>query len=75
MTELIKVKVYPGSKKEEVVQKAEDAFEVRVRAKPVRGEATREVVSALAFYFGVSESAIRLIKGAKQRNKIFEIKK
>ncbi len=70
---LIKVKVFPGSKKEEVVKKADDGFEVKVRALPVRGGATWETIVALARYFKLPGSAIRLVKDAKQRNKIFEI--
>lgn len=70
---LIKVKVFPGSKKEEVIKKSDDSFEVRVKARPVKGEATWETIVALARYFKIPSSAIRLVKGAKQRNKIFEI--
>ena len=71
---LIKVKVFPNSKKEEIIKKSDDSFEVKVKAKPIKGEANREVVRALAFYFKIPESKIRLIKGFKKRNKIFEIK-
>jgi len=71
---LIKVKVFPNSKKEEIVKKAEDNFEVKVRAKPIRGEANKRIIKVLASYFGISESKIKLIKGFKQRNKIFETK-
>ena len=73
MGKLIKVKVFPGSKMGEVIKKAENTFEERVKAKPVRGEATKETVIALAIYFNVPASTVRLIKGFKQRNKIFEI--
>ena len=71
---LIKVKVFPNSKREEIIKKSDDSFEVKVKAKPIKGEANREVVRALAFYFKIPESKIRLIKGFKKRNKIFEIK-
>ncbi len=74
MGKLIKVKVFPGSKTEEVTEKAGNNFEVKVRAKPVQGEANKETILALADYLNVSPPFIRLIKGRKQRNKIFEIK-
>ncbi len=70
---LIKVKVFPNSKKKEVVKKSEDSFEVFVKEKPLEGKANRAVVKALALYFKISESKIKLVKGAKQRNKIFEV--
>ena len=71
---LIKVKVFPNSKKEEVIKKSEDSFEVKVKAKPEKGMANKEVVKLLSVYFKIPESKIKLIKGFKERNKIFEIK-
>ena len=71
---LIKVKVFPNSKKEEIIKKSEDSFEVRVKEKPEKGKANREVVRVLSSYFKIPESKIRLVKGFKKRNKIFEIK-
>ena len=70
---LIKIKVFPGSKKEEIIKKTEDSFEIRVREKPIKGEANQAVINLLGFYFKVPKQEIRLIKGFRQRNKIFEI--
>ena len=70
---LIKVKVFPNSKKEEIIKKSKDSFEVRVKEKPERGLANKEVTRILSLYFNVSESKIKIIKGFKKRNKIFEI--
>ena len=70
---LIKVKVFPESKRKTVFKKSEDSFEVRVKSKPVMGEANREVIRILALYFKISQSKVRLIRGHKQSNKIFEI--
>jgi uncharacterized protein (TIGR00251 family) len=69
---LIKVKVFPSSKKEEIIKKSEDSFEVKVKTKAERGNANRKAIKVLASYFGISQSKIRLIKGFKQKNKIFE---
>ena len=71
---LIKVKVFPNSKKEEIIKKSEDSFEVKIKEKPEKGKANKEVLKVLSLYFKVPESRIRLIKGFKKRNKIFEIK-
>ena len=70
---LIKVKVFPDSKEEKIVKKSEDSFEVEVRARAQGGRANREVVRALTSYFKVSIGRVRLIRGFKRRNKIFEI--
>ena len=70
---LIKIKVFPNSKEEEVIKKSEDSFEVKVRAKPIRGLANRAVIDALSLYFKIPPSRIRLVRGFRERNKIFEI--
>lgn len=70
----IKVKVSVNSKKEEVIKKSEDAYEIKVKEKPVRGEANKALFRIIALYFKIPEKNIRLVKGFKQRNKVFEIK-
>ncbi|RLC39924.1 MAG: DUF167 domain-containing protein [Candidatus Nealsonbacteria bacterium] len=71
---LIKVKVFPSSKKEEIIKKSGDSFEVKVKEKPRRGEVNKKLVEVLAFYFKISKAKIKLIKGTKKRSKIFEIR-
>lgn len=70
----IKVKTHPASKKEEVIKKTEDSFEIKVKEKPERGEANTRVKQILSEYFNVSLGKIILTKGAKQKSKIFNIK-
>ncbi|TFG35953.1 MAG: DUF167 domain-containing protein [Parcubacteria group bacterium] len=70
---LIKVKVFPKSKKEEVVKKSEDSFEIRTKEKPERGEANESAIALLASFLKITRKKIRIIKGSKQRNKIFRI--
>lgn len=74
MTMLIKVKVTTESKKDEIVKKSEDSFLVKVKEKAEGGMANQKVKQILASYFKVTEGKIRLIKGGKRSNKIFEIK-
>jgi len=45
-----------------------------VREKPVAGLANTAVYKVLASYFRIPEQKIRMIRGFKQRNKLFEIK-
>jgi hypothetical protein len=71
---LIKVKAFPCSEEQAVIKKTEDSFEVKVEAEPKRGLANREIIEALSLYFKIPQSAVRLIKGFRERNKIFEIK-
>jgi len=72
---LIKVKVFPASKKESVIKKSDDSFEVEVREKAERGLANRKLIEVFSFYFKVPPSQVRIIKGSRCRNKILEINK
>jgi uncharacterized protein YggU (UPF0235/DUF167 family) len=70
---LIKVKVFPNSKEEKIIKKKGDGFEVKVKEKAIRGEANKAVIDVLSIFFNVPKNKIKLIKGFKQRNKIFKI--
>ena len=70
---LIKVRVFPNSKKKEIIKKHNDCFDVKVKAKPIKGLANKAAIDALSLYFKVPTSKIRLVKGFKQRNKLFNI--
>lgn len=72
---LVKVKVFPNSKKEEIVRKSEDGFEIRMKEKPIRGRANKRVVEILSSFLKAPKGRIKLIKGSHGRNKIFEITK
>jgi len=71
---LIKIHVFPCVKEEGVVKIKENAFNVSVRPKPENGAANARAIELLALYFAVPPGRVRLIKGAHQANKIFEIK-
>lgn len=68
---LIKVKVISRSRKQGVVKKAIDGYEVRVKARPLHGEANQEARQVLAEYFEIPVQQIRIVKGFRQTNKIF----
>ncbi len=70
---LIKVKVFPQANKERVLEKSKTSFEVQTKARPLKGEANESVARLLAGYFHIQPGLVRLVKGAKSRNKIFEL--
>ena len=70
---LIKVKVFSHSKKQGIIKKSEDSFEIKVKVKPLQGHANKEAIKILAEYFKISESKVRLIKGFRHTNKVFSI--
>ena len=68
----LKVKAHPNSKKDAVVKRAEDSFEVFVRAKPVEGKANDAVLDLLSEFLKIPRSRLRLIRGAMAHNKLVE---
>jgi uncharacterized protein (TIGR00251 family) len=70
----IKVKVFPESKTNEIIKKSEDSFEIKVKQKPVDGKANSQVIELLSLYLKIPQNKIFLVKGHKERNKIFEIR-
>jgi len=48
-------------------------YKVLVKEPPVSGKANEAVVKALAKYFGIAPSLIRLVSGATAKRKVFEI--
>lgn len=71
MESYIKVKVHAGEKKNKLVQKAPDTFELWVKAPAEQGRANEAVRTLLAQHFNLPENKLSLIKGATSPVKIF----
>lgn len=68
----IKVRVHSDEKKDIIVQKNADTFEVWVKAKAERGQANKAVTLLLAQSLNIEAKRLKLIKGATSPAKIFE---
>ena len=68
----IQVVVKPGAKQEKIVE-TDDGLVVYLHARAHDGEANQALIKALADYYGVSKSSIRVVRGEKSRNKLVEI--
>ena len=75
MESYLKVKVHAGEKKEKLLEKSADTFEIWVKAPAERGQANTAVRTALAAHLGVAENKLSLIKGATSPAKIFLLRK
>jgi len=71
---IISVKTHPDSWEEKIVKIGENRFEIWVKEPPKEGRANRAISRRLARPFQKPEQNIRLIKGFKERNKIFEVR-
>ncbi len=69
---LIKIKVHPETRNEQVVKKAEDKYELFIRARAQNNEANTRVVEIIREMFPDSK-IVRIIKGHTTPNKIVEI--
>ncbi|MDP3735149.1 MAG: DUF167 domain-containing protein [bacterium] len=67
------IKAKPNARREAVEKIDESHFVVSVQAPARRGKANAGVAHAIAAYFGVSPSRIRLVSGASAKNKVFEV--
>ena len=71
MEQYLKVKVHAGEKKNKLVEKSADTFEVWVKAPAEQGRANEAVRTLLAVHLNVAENKLSLIKGATSPSKIF----
>lgn len=63
----------PGSKKESVEKISENVFKVSVKERPEGGKANEAIEKALADYFNISSSRVRIVAGLSSRKKAVEI--
>lgn len=69
------IKVCPKAKQEKVEKMSETNFKVRVKEPPEKGKANEAVLRALAGYFRVAKSKIRIVSGSTSKLKIIELNK
>lgn len=67
------VKAKPLAKEEKIEKIDEINFIVAVKEPPKGGKANRAITKALALYFNVAPSQVRLVSGSSSRQKVFEI--
>lgn len=71
MEQYFKVKVHADEKKNKIVQKTPDTFEIWVKAPAQEGRANEAVRALLAEHLQLPENKLSLIKGATSPAKIF----
>ncbi len=67
----VSVKTRAGT--EGIIEQDATHVEIRVKALPIDGQANQAVAKKLAKHFGVSSSCVTLIRGARSREKVFDI--
>lgn len=67
------VKAKPNSKEEKIQKIDENHYLISVKEPPIKGEANRAIIKALAEYFKLSPSQVNIVSGYASRNKTIEI--
>lgn len=67
------VVVHPNSKKERIETDLFGQHHIYVDKPPLEGKANMAVIVALAKYFKTGKNKVHLLKGAKSKQKLFEI--
>jgi len=69
----IKVKVFPGAKKEEILDDGEGKLRIFVREPAQHNLANKRVVIVVAEHMGVLPNKVRILLGHRSTNKTIEI--
>ncbi|MBU5688047.1 MAG: DUF167 domain-containing protein [Candidatus Aenigmarchaeota archaeon] len=69
---IVKTKVKTGCKTQ-YIKILDDVIEIGVESLPEKGKANLEVIKMLSTHYNVPTSNIKLIKGAKNKEKVFSI--
>ena len=72
------VKVFPNAKQNSVIEDAVDIFgerliKLKVSQPPEDGKANKAAIGLLANYFNVNKSCVKILRGEKSKNKLFEV--
>jgi len=70
---VIKVRVQPKAKRDEILGVEGGSVRLRVKAPPEKGKANQACINLLAKILSITKKEIKLISGAKAREKMFFI--
>ncbi|MFB0566354.1 MAG: DUF167 domain-containing protein [Candidatus Aminicenantaceae bacterium] len=69
----LNVKVYPRSRKQEIVEENSGELKIKVHSPPSKGEANRKVIEIIASHFGLPSSRVKIIRGQKSQRKLISL--
>jgi uncharacterized protein YggU (UPF0235/DUF167 family) len=72
-TTRVRVTSKPGAKVPAIIQVGAEEYKVAVRERAVNDQANIAICKAMAYYFGVAPSCVRIARGKSSRKKILEV--
>ena len=70
---LLKIRVQPGSSRNEIAGQREGVVIVRVTASPVEGKANTAACKLLAEHCDIPSSRVEIVRGASRRDKVVRL--
>ena len=70
---LLKIRVQPGSSRNELSGKRDGAVVVRVTAPPAEGKANKAACKLIAERAGIPQSRVEVVRGALRRDKVVRL--
>jgi uncharacterized protein (TIGR00251 family) len=70
---LLKVRVQPGSSRNEIAGQREGVVVVRVTAPPADGKANKAACKLLADLCGIPQSHVEIVRGESRRDKVIRL--
>ena len=68
-----RIKVRPGSFKDEILIDENNNWTVKIRAKPIEGEANKYLIKYLSRQFNINKSSVTIEKGTTNQYKTLNI--
>jgi uncharacterized protein len=69
----LKVKVKPGSRREELAEQADGSWVAHIKAPPVDGKANAALIALVAAHFGLRKAQVSIRSGAGGRLKLLQL--
>lgn len=70
---LVKLRVHPSARREEILRKAPDHYEVWIREPAERGLANQAALKMLARVLQRPQKCLRIVKGTRSCSKIVQV--
>lgn len=70
---LLKIRVQPRAKRDEVVGERDGVIVIRLKAPPVDGKANAALTAFVAKAAGVPRSRVEIVRGATSRQKVIRV--
>jgi len=69
----VRVRVFPGSKKERILKTADGRYEMQVKEPAEQNLANKRIRQLLASEYDVNDSNVRIVSGHQSQTKIFDV--